>query len=155
VEENENYLEEEVGNILVPANPIKRLTNYLIDIILFYILLSVLISIFFPGFIEIIKNQKQVSLSNEIILQFFYGLYMSLIETIFKGKSPAKFLTGTRVVYYNGGAISSETAFIRGLCRLIPFEQISAIGFPPNPWHDRWPRTLVIDENLSSIIKKN
>ncbi len=155
MEERENYLEEEARNILVPANLIKRLTNYLIDIILFSILMSVLISIFFPGFLEILKNQKQISFSNEIIMQFIYGLYMSIIETIFKGKSPAKFLTGTRVVYYNGGTINGETAFIRGLCRLIPFEPLSAIGFPPNPWHDRWSKTLVIDENLSTIIKNS
>jgi hypothetical protein len=35
--------------------------------------------------------------------------------------------------------------------RLVPFEQFSALGSPSYPWHDRWTKTIVIDEKLTTL----
>jgi hypothetical protein len=32
---------------------------------------------------------------------------------------------------------------------MVPFEAFSALGTPSYPWHDKWTRTVVIDEKAS------
>lgn len=134
---------------LIPANIGKRLVNYLIDSIVYSLLAYCFTSFFYPRLMDDIINQKDIALVTQITISFCYGLYMSLMEALFAGKTIGKFVTGTRVIYRTGKTINPQTAFTRGLCRIIPFEQFSAIGFPPNPWHDRWTGTIVIDEKKS------
>ncbi len=134
---------------LIPAGIGKRIINYFTDIIIFSILASFIIRSFFPGLLDSFSfnSQKEVSLSTQLLIRFFYGLYMSFAEAIFKGKTIGKLISGTCVVYANDGStINSQAAFVRGLCRIIPLEELSAIGFPPHPWHDRWSGTIVIIE---------
>ena len=76
---------------------------------------------------------------------------MSIVETLLKGKSIGKFITGTRAVNFDGSRISSGTAFTRGFSRAVPFCAFSAFGTPCNPWQDRWSDTMVIDEKKSSV----
>ena len=133
--------------ILVPAGISKRFANYVTDIIIFWFLASFFIAFFYPGFIDSVANQQDICLSTHLLIRFFYGLYISFCEAVLKGKTVGKLLTETRAVYSNNGSfINTQTAFVRGLCRIIPFEELSAIGFPPYPWHDRWSGTIVIDE---------
>ena len=80
------------------------------------------------------------------MISFLYGLYMSVTEAIFKGKTIGKLITKTRAFNLDGSSISSQTAFLRGLCRLVPFEQLSALGIPSCPWHDKWSDSIVADE---------
>ena len=50
-----------------------------------------------------------------------------------------------------GNYLIDRIAFLRSLCRLVPFEPFSALKKPSYPWHDRWTRTLVIVEKLSNL----
>ena len=132
---------------LVPAGIGKRIINYFIDIIVFSVLVSFIIASFFPGLLDAFNNQKEISISTQLLIRFFYGLYMSFTEALFKGKTIGKFISGTRVVYANDGSIiNSRAAFVRGLCRIIPFEELSTIFFFPYTLHDRWSGTMVINE---------
>ena len=62
------------------------------------------------------------------------------------GRTPAKFLTGTRVVSANGGPASTAQILGRTLARFVPFEPFSFLfgGTPPNGWHDKWSNTRVV-----------
>ncbi len=146
---------------LVPASYGKRLANYLIDFVAFSFLMSFLLVVVAPVYplADKIKAKQPIGLEDQLMISFFYGLYMSVMEAILKGKSIGKYITGTRAVTENGLPVSTQTAFVRGLIRLIPFpfEQLSAISFTlstPYPWHDRWSRSLVVDE-ASSVLPKN
>src|SRR4051812_10617523 len=59
------------------------------------------------------------------------------------GRTPAKFITGTRVVSADGARPSAMQILGRTLARYVPFEPLSFVfgGDPPNGWHDKWSRT--------------
>jgi uncharacterized RDD family membrane protein YckC len=61
-----------------------------------------------------------------------------------KGKTLGKLITGTRALKMDGGNLTWKVAFMRSLCRIVPFEAFSAFG--GNPWHDRWTDTIVVKE---------
>lgn len=126
----------------------KRLGNYIVDIIGFYILI-ILFGLFmgyvFPSFFEEINfDDPVIGLWDRLITLLFYALYMSISETIFKGRSLGKFVTGTRAVNVDGSQITAKTAFLRGLSRAVPFVVFSAFGSPSNPWQDKWTDTMVV-----------
>ena len=135
---------------LVQANTGKRLANYLIDLVIFYLL-------FFVGAVALFVASPDTadgsnSAANTLWLRLFamlsYGLYMGLSEGIFRGRSIGKWVTGTKVVNEDGSSISFSTALARGFSRIVPFEPLSAFG---NPWHDKWNKTYVIDVRQSGL----
>ena len=143
-ENSQNELFEEVE--LTPASTVKRFINYLIDVILFYILMLVIglsIALFIPSLIETMANIN--AFADRILTLVLFALYMSVTEAIFKGKSLGKLITGTRAVNLDGSEISISTAFGRGFSRAVPLCVFSAFGNPCNPWQDRWTDTVVID----------
>lgn len=79
---------------------------------------------------------------------FMFFLYYFSFETLFQ-KTPAKFLTSTRVVFADGSRPDAATIAKRSLIRLVPFEVISQYtGKEPNLigtwWHDSWTNTRVV-----------
>lgn len=159
MENTEYNLPEEQTARLVPASTLKRLANYLIDIVIFSFFVSFLLILVGPAYplADKIMAKQPISFLDQLMMSFVYGLYMSVSEALLKGKSIGKFITGTRAVDEAGHAINSQTAFIRGLVRIIPFEQISAISLnftTAYPWHDRWSKSIVVDEG-KSLLPKN
>jgi len=156
LENDEQHILNDPLNSGVPASWLKRLANYVIDVIVFSIFLSILLMFLAPVFPPAAKflQSKQggmglnnhITFADQLMISCLYGFYMSVLEAILKGKSIGKLLTRTRVVDVNGLPVSARAAFIRGLVRIIPFEQLSAISFPCRPWHDRWSGTMVVDE---------
>lgn len=144
---------------LVQASHAKRFGNYIIDVIAFNILFVIILFLsasFSPQVLKWIQRVavEQISLTEQLMIMVFYGTYMFIVEAVFKGKSLGKFITGTRVVKQDGAQITVRDAQLRGLCRMIPFHPLSAIGMPCYPWHDRWTKTFVIDEK-ASVYPKN
>lgn len=72
------------------------------------------------------------------------GYYFLFEATL--GRTPGKFLTGTRVVSTNGGRPSAAQILGRSLARFVPFEPFSFLfgGNPPRGWHDKWSNTRVV-----------
>ena len=136
---------------LVQAGSGKRLANYFIDLIVFYILMfcfGVFLAALDSNASEDI-NSVRGPLLDRLISLIFYGISMGLIEGLFRGKTLGKVITGTRAVNEDGSRISFLTGFLRGLSRAVPFDAFSALGQPPYPWHDRWTNTYVINERES------
>lgn len=78
-----------------------------------------------------------------IALRFIYYLFC---ETVF-GFTPAKLLTQTRVIDYDGKKPPFKKVLIRTLSRLVPFEAV--FFFVHGGLHDKWSETLVVkEENL-------
>ena len=71
-------------------------------------------------------------------------VYYTLFEGIF-GRTPGKWATGTRAVMKDGSRLKVSAAFLRTLCRLIPFEAFSFLANDSRGWHDRITGTAVVN----------
>ncbi len=151
METTQQHLFTESEYQIVQASGGKRFANYIIDRIVFYVVIMIMLNV-----IDMIRfnagdqDNSGSALIESLVIIIAFALYIFGFEVIFKGKTIGKFITGTRAVNQDGSNISAKTAFLRGLCRLIPFEPFSALGTPSYPWHDSWTRTYVIDEKASN-----
>jgi len=130
----------------------KRFANYLIDVVAFAVFLMVIgfvSALISPAAIEFWEDVEANPIVDRLLSMLLYGLFMGLQETIFKGGSIGKMITGTRAVREDGSRIDARTAFLRGLSRMVPFEPLSALG--RSPWHDSWTKTVVIDLRKSTL----
>lgn len=130
----------------------KRFLNYVIDLIAFYIIflgILIAVSIISPGIFDNIN-----SFVDRLITLVCYGLIMGLIEAAANGKSLGKLITGTKAVNTDGTEIDFQKAFMRNIIRSIPFNALSALGTPSNPWHDKWSDTIVVDEKKVALIER-
>lgn len=134
---------------LVPVSPGIRFANFLIDVIAFYGLMF-LVGILL-GFLAYSNGGYDAGSGSfdlggkamEYLLSYaVYITYYTLVEGISKGRTLGKLATGTVVVREDGESITFKDAFLRSLCRIVPFEAFSAFGY--RPWHDKWTNTLVI-----------
>jgi uncharacterized RDD family membrane protein YckC len=71
-----------------------------------------------------------------------YLFYYTLCEKLFRGYTLGKLITGTRAIREDDAELTFKDALMRSLCRIVPFEVLSALaGFP---WHDTWTKTKVV-----------
>lgn len=156
MEENQNnpqqeqHLFDNFEYTLTPASTGKRFANYLIDLAFFYLFMIlfsfVLVEISYDFAVVVYgESEDGFDLVSNIIFLLFYGMFMGIIEAIFKGRSLGKIITGTIAVNEDGSRIGGQTALLRGLCRAVPFNAFSALGSPSYPWHDRWTKTRVVN----------
>jgi len=155
METTEQHLFADNEYQLVQASGGKRLVNYIIDFLVFYALIiasGFVIGWFNPAAFDSIPEDDSVGyeLLDRLLGLVLYGLYMFIVEALFKGKSLGKLITGTRAVNEDGSNLSAKTALLRGLSRAVPFNAFSALGTPSYPWHDKWTKSYVIDEKESN-----
>jgi uncharacterized RDD family membrane protein YckC len=149
------HLLDDIGYTLYQAASGKRLANYLIDYAIFYLTYRFLL---FNPAVSLLILVRQYSHSSAAV---YIGAYLlayiwsfalkAAFETFTGGKTIAKFITRTRAVNEDGSRITAKTAVLRSLSRWVPFEVFSALGSPCYPWHDRWTKTYVVDERISSL----
>ncbi|HSB93673.1 MAG TPA: RDD family protein [Flavitalea sp.] len=134
----------------VRASSGKRFLNYLIDVVMFYLLIvivGIVLGIMSPAVVEYLDSDDSTfGLIDRIVTLFLYAGYMGFCEMMFKGKSVGKMITGCRAVNLDGSTITGKTAFLRGLSRAVPFASFSAFGDPCNPWQDRWTDSMVVND---------
>ncbi len=131
---------------LTPATSGKRFVNYLIDVIVYYVLSAlwgVVLALSSPATVleENTSNTLTIYLTVFLIL---FGYY-TIMEGAFNGKTVGKMITRTRAVQEDGSPLGWEKAALRSLCRFIPFEPFSFFGGSIG-WHDSIPKTLVIND---------
>jgi len=126
----------------------RRFGNYLIDAIVYYVIIFVLAMIAGLMFGEDILVFFDEEGSGILVTYFFsfllYFLYYFVMEASF-GKTIGKFITGTKVVTEDGEKPSAKTLAGRTLCRFIPFEAFSFLGSSAIGWHDSISNTRVIN----------
>ena len=122
-----------------------RLANYFIDRVFLYILL----------FIEMtgmdLVEREADGTGGIWILLFLLSIpgYWIFFEYGF-GKTPAKFITKTKVVSINGKKPNLGQVMGRTFCRFIPFEPFSFLGSKAVGWHDKLPETRVVNDSFGN-----
>ncbi len=125
-----------------------RFINHVLDLLIFNVM--VLIILYSLGIlVGLLGSEAWIDsmietldgVGGSILGLVSYLLYFSVFETLF-GKSPAKFITKTKVVDHRGEIPGWLDICGRSLCRIIPFDQLSFL-FGQN-WHDRFSNTSVV-----------
>ncbi|MBS1773234.1 MAG: RDD family protein [Bacteroidetes bacterium] len=147
--EHEHHIQEEYVSLYY-ASIGNRFVNWLIDLLIYYLL--VFIAFFIIGIILvssspatyewIISEEFSAKLAQVLISIIVYLLYYVTLEGATKGLTIGKLVTRNRAVREDGTHITWGIAFKRSLCRIIPFEVFSALG--GTPWHDSITKTTVI-----------
>jgi uncharacterized RDD family membrane protein YckC len=147
-QQEENLFDESAP---VPASMGKRLVNYLVDMIASALALQLVMAALYSRYPAFVKNLTldPYDFRNLLTIWLFVCVFLSLQEALLHGKTLGKMITRTRAVRLDGSPISTELAFTRSIIRAVPFEAFSILIFG-RPWHDRWSRTMVIDEKLSA-----
>jgi uncharacterized RDD family membrane protein YckC len=134
---------------LEPVSSGKRFGNLLIDMVVWYIIAIVIMGVFFasnPDAIdELGRETTNAQLTAYLIIYGTMIGYYFLSETLFKGRTIGKMITGCRAINTDGSTINAGTAIKRTLCRIVPFEHFSFLGNPVG-WHDKWTSTIVVSE---------
>ena len=116
-----------------------RFLNFCIDSFLFLVMSRLTLNLLSAN--SIMTDPKWFSIG-------FYFLYYFVNEYFF-ARTPAKWITKTKVVYNYPQAQKAKLIFIRTLVRLMPFDMISYV-FSTNGYHDRWSNTQTVSENTQT-----
>ena len=126
----------------------KRFANYILDGI-FIGIWSFIFGIFL-GIVLLFFPESSILEGDTRLLEYLLGFTAAMIYYVslesLTGRTFAKYITKTKVITENGGKPSFGTIFIRALCRFVPFEPFSFLGSKDTGWHDRWSKTLVVNE---------
>ena len=149
------HLIDDIDYTLYQAASGRRLANYIVDNIIFYLTWRFFLFRPIVSLLVLVREYTQSTVAlyvaaYVVILTWSISLN-AMLETFTGGKTIGKFITRTRAVNEDGTRITARTAILRSLSRLVPFEAFSALGTPSYPWHDRWTKTYVVDERLSSL----
>ncbi len=121
------------------AGKFKRFIHMVVDMI---IIISIAIVITMG--LELLFGLKNgMAILDLIIYPLIFVLYYGIMENKFQ-RTVGKFLTGTKVVDYNGDVPGIARIIGRTLCRLIPFENFSFLFFQDG-FHDSLSKTAVIN----------
>lgn len=126
----------------VTATSGQRFVNLVIDAMIKMALL------FAFGFVMGMAGQAEFFTNIGTAGEFMMNLVLTVLYYTFleglTGRSIGKLVTGTKVVDANGNPPGFGRAFLRSLCRFIPFEPFSFLGSDARGWHDSITKTWVI-----------
>jgi uncharacterized RDD family membrane protein YckC len=89
------------------------------------------------------------SLVSSIVALLLNVLYFVIFEGILQ-KTPAKYITKTKVVMRDGSKPPLKNIIGRSFARLIPFDQFSFLfGANPVGWHDSLSKTMVVPSSYT------
>lgn len=149
MEQETNVLQEFNEPIYEYASVGQRIANYLIDLVAFYLLVSlagIFIGLYYVSTGEALNQESGGFVAVTYLVSFaLFFIYYTLFEGS-KGKTLGKLITKTRVVREDGEPMTYGKAFVRTLSRLVPFEAFS-VFFGIKMWHDSWTKTMVVKNN--------
>lgn len=143
--ENQSDLFQEFNDSYEYASRGKRFANYLIDLVMYYILFFTITFIMGMAAPELVQNLESDISATLIIYLIAFSLmvgYYTLFEAYANGRTIGKMMTGTRAIKLDGTKLTPKDALLRSLSRLVPFEVFSGFGVP---WHDSWTNTTVVE----------
>jgi uncharacterized RDD family membrane protein YckC len=137
--------------VMEPASLLARFLNFIIDRLIILMLAQgvmvvwiAIMQFYGRSLDEIIALQNttggkvcQVLVALVLVLSYYTSF-----ETATRGRTIGKLLTASIAVKEDGNPLTFKEAFLRSLCRLIPFVELSALGNAP--WHDTITKTVVI-----------
>ncbi len=117
----------------------QRLGNYLIDVVMIYILMFIVLMVMYGMGSQIEEN----GIITNFLFLFLTPLYY-LISEANGGKTIGKLITRTKVVNKQGEKPSFSQILGRSFSRLVPFEAFSAFSSSKMMWHDKWSGTYLV-----------
>jgi uncharacterized RDD family membrane protein YckC len=139
-------MEQPVQPTIQAVSSGKRFMNLAIDTVLYEILMLFIIN----PLIRLVFGKAFTAnfWGNWMFALLIMFLYYFVFELVFQ-KTPAKFITGTKVVLDDGSKPNASAIAKRTLTRLVPFEAVSMytgkeLEKKGTWWHDRWTATRVI-----------
>ena len=143
--------QDELGYV-DPASKGLRFANYLIDQIILIVIFNLIVVIWTviansSGGVTpekfFLSDDALVVLGRRILVSAIITiLYYTVSETVMNGRTVGKLVTGTIAITQDGAPFTFKHALVRSLCRAIPFEAFSALGYMP--WHDSISKTAVV-----------
>jgi uncharacterized RDD family membrane protein YckC len=147
-----DLLQEEQNELgyVDPAPRRLRLVNYIIDQLVMGLFFNVVTGALGIARVAGVNLKENILVSDQISsfliqLPIVYGvlvLYYTISETAMNGRTLGKLATGTIAITQDGTPFTFKNALVRSLCRLIPFEAFSGLGYMP--WHDSLSKTAVV-----------
>ncbi|MVM37867.1 RDD family protein [Spirosoma sp. HMF3257] len=138
--------DELLGNLVTPTSRLKRLANFLLDLVFFYIIvftIGLIVMLIYP---EIGYSFEPINpLVDRLIGTLFYSTYYVIFKT-WLGKTLGKIITKTKVVNKQGQKPDFSTVLVRNLVRAIPLDAFTFLRENPIGMHDRMSNTMVIDD---------
>lgn len=122
------------------AGPGRRFVNFFVDYIGSIVMSVVLVGIVetaSPGFVDSMSD-----MAANLIILFGMSAYYILFEGLF-GRTPGKWITGTKVISNDGGVLTIKQVVARTASRFVPFEPFSLFS-AQGLWHDRWASATVV-----------
>ena len=144
------------------ASKSKRLVNYFIDRIVFYLIFAIIVFVAViiaellgsESALQILYDLENMNpLLDTLITWIIFVIFYCILESLSQ-RTIGKLITQTKVVLENGEKPSFETIIIRSLCRIIPFEPFSFLGDLPKGWHDTLSKTFVVDIKIFDEHRK-
>jgi uncharacterized RDD family membrane protein YckC len=141
----------EHGTFLAPASITKRFTNNFVD---------GLVTMFFVLGIGVIMGLSGMEIDEEspmwdVIGIVFFALFYLVFEATTQ-RTPAKYITHTKVVRKDGGKPTFGQILGRSFARFIPFEALTFLtGSYPVGWHDKLSGTMVVPSDYTEEDVKN
>ena len=141
----------------------KRFLNFIIDRVLFYVIMIVISTVLLLGaeFFEIINVSDFIlgledldPVSDFLFTAILLVLYYFLFEYFTQG-TIGKYITKTKVVDIYGNKPNATAIFYRSIMRIVPFEIFSFLGPKARGWHDTVSKTFVVDIAKYKRKKKN
>lgn len=147
-----NYSEFRVTKEML-ASKSNRFANYIIDRILFSLILVIFIVVVgliadLVGSETIVQFLMDLEYVDPILDRLITAISIIILYMIIESltqRTVGKLITRTKVVLENGEKPSVETIIIRSLCRIIPFEPFSFLGSSSRGWHDTISKTYVVE----------
>lgn len=132
----------------------QRLANYFVDMLAYYILVFIsgiiiaglFLTDFEEGTVQYADDSIESTVFQYFMAYFIILTYYTFSEYFLKGKTIGKYITRTRAVTLDNQPLTLQKAFLRSLCRIVPFEAFSFLGNTPQGWHDKWTDTKVIED---------
>jgi RDD family len=138
--DNLSYQISDSASRVVSTSTIKRVVNYVGDLVISQFIVLKLINI--PSRAGDISSSVG-SGGSFVLIIFMLFLYYFLCEAGCQ-QTPAKFITRTKVVMKNGSTPSASSIALRTLIRFVPFIVFSMSAYG-TWWHDQWTNTRVVD----------
>ncbi|MEM1325993.1 MAG: RDD family protein [Bacteroidota bacterium] len=143
-----DYQEKSQDPELYLASQGSRLANYLLDRVGLYAFLFMFVMLtendtFYESTESVSDTVDIVSILLLLATPFYW-----ILSEYFLGKTPAKYITKTKVVTADGRKPSFWTIVGRTLCRFIPFDWASFLGSRAVGWHDSISKTRVVKDEF-------
>jgi uncharacterized RDD family membrane protein YckC len=142
---NSELLDQPFAHQFIDAPAWKRAANYVLD--LAFITASFFGFLFALGFGTGLADPTLPEKLEEhltLLTLLWITLYYIGSESLFKGRTPAKFITKTMAVGPDGSRLTAKQVLLRNLGRFIPLDNLSYV-FMDQGFHDLIAKTRVVN----------